>query len=46
MIFKSSQLIKKLKKGEIVIVDDGCPEESGNYAKKFHKILKRENDIS
>ena len=36
MIFKSSQLIKKLKKkGEIVIVDDGCLEKSGNYAKKI-----------
>ena len=36
MIFKSSQLIKKLKKkGEVVIVDDGCPEKSGNYAKKI-----------
>ena len=41
MIFKSSQLIKKLKKkGEIVIVDDGCPEKSGNYAKKISQNFK------
>ncbi len=34
MIFKSNKLLKKLKKkSEIVIVDDGCPEKSGTYAK-------------
>jgi len=41
MIFKSLKLLKKLKrKSEIVIVDDGCPERSGYYAKKISKKIK------
>ena len=28
------------KKGEIVIVDDGCPERSGHYAKMISKKIK------
>lgn len=36
MIIRSTSVMKKLKKKyEIVIVDDGCPEQSGQYAKKF-----------
>ena len=32
MILKSNKLLKKIKKkGEIIIVDDGCPERSGHY---------------
>lgn len=38
MIIRSIDLMKKLKKKyEIVMVDDGCPENSGLYAKKFIK---------
>ena len=39
MIIKSIQILKKIniKKNEIIIVDDGCPEGSGNYAKKLSK---------
>ena len=34
-------MLKKLKKKyEIIIVDDGCPEKSGLYAKKLTKNLK------
>ena len=34
-------MLKKLKrKSEIVIVDDGCPERSGYYAKKISKKIK------
>jgi len=41
MIFRSHKLLKKLKrKSEIVIVDDGCPERSGYYAKKISKKIK------
>ena len=41
MIFKSHQLLKRLKrKSEIVIVDDGCPEKSGYYAKEISKNIK------
>jgi len=41
MILKSVQLIKKMKKkGEIIIVDDGCPEDSGHYAKIISKKIK------
>ena len=36
MIIRSTSVMKKLKKKyEIVIVDDGCPEQSGHHAKKF-----------
>ena len=38
MINKSLRVLKKTnKKFEIVIVDDGCPEDSGLYAKKIAK---------
>ena len=38
MINRSVNLMKKLKKKyEIIMVDDGCPEKSGLYAKKFVK---------
>ena len=38
MINKSLRVLKKTKKKfEIVIVDDGCPENSGLYAKKISK---------
>jgi len=41
MILKSNKLLKKMKKkGEIVIVDDGCPERSGHYAKMISKKIK------
>ena len=40
MIFKSLKILKKIKKKyEIVIVDDGCPENSGNYAKRLSKNI-------
>ena len=39
MIINSQNALKKtkIKKNEIIIVDDGCPEKSGEYAKKFSK---------
>ena len=38
MIKKSSRILKKLKrKYEIIIVDDGCPEKSGELAFKISK---------
>ena len=38
MITKSSAVLKKLKnKYEIIIVDDGCPQNSGKLAKKIAK---------
>ena len=39
MIFNSQKALKKtkLKKNQIVIVDDGCPQKSGTYAKKLSK---------
>ncbi len=41
MIFKSQKLLKRLKKkNEIIIVDDGCPENSGSYAKLLSKKMK------
>tara|TARA_B100001121_G_scaffold309914_1_gene338570 strand:+ start:1266 stop:1964 length:699 start_codon:yes stop_codon:yes gene_type:complete len=41
MIEKSISVMKKLKmKYEIVMVDDGCPEKSGNFAKKEIKNKK------
>jgi glycosyltransferase involved in cell wall biosynthesis len=41
MILKSAKLLKKMKKkGEIIIVDDGCPENSGHYAKIISKKIK------
>ena len=42
MIFKSLKVLKKTKlKFEIVIVDDGCPENSGMIAKKMSKKNSR-----
>ena len=42
MIIKSIQILKKIniKKNEIIIVDDGCPEGSGKYAKQLSKKYK------
>ena len=39
MIFDSQKALKKtkIKKNQIVIVDDGCPQKSGAYAKKLSK---------
>ena len=39
MIFNSQKALKKtkIKKNQIVIVDDGCPQKSGSYAKKLSK---------
>ncbi len=46
MIFKSYKLLKKLNtKSEIVIVDDGCPQRSGYYAKEISKKIKNVNII-
>ena len=43
MIRKSSFVLKKLKrKYEIVIVDDGCPENSGELAKKVAALTGAE----
>ena len=40
MIFKSLKVLKKTKrKFEIIIIDDGCPENSGKYAKKLSKNI-------
>ena len=40
MIKKSLNVLKKLKiKYEIVIVDDGCPQNSGKLAKEIAKKL-------
>ena len=42
MILDCQKVLKKskIKKNEIVIVDDGCPEASGYYAKKISKKVK------
>ena len=42
MIFKSQKALKRcgIKNNEIVIVDDGCPENSGLLAKKISKGSK------
>ena len=41
MIERSCKVLNKIKiKNEIVIVDDGCPERSGHYAKKLSKKFK------
>ena len=41
MIERSCKVLNKIKiKNEIVIVDDGCPERSGHYAKNYQKSLK------
>ena len=42
MIFNSQKALKKtkIKKNQIVIVDDGCPQKSGTYAKKLSKKKK------
>ena len=38
MIAKSSNVLRKLKtKYEIIIVDDGCPQNSGKLAKEIAK---------
>ena len=38
MVIKSINVLKKLKsKYEIIIVDDGCPQHSGKFAKKIAK---------
>ncbi len=38
MIKKSLNVLKKLKiKNEIIIIDDGCPQKSGNLAKEIAK---------
>jgi glycosyltransferase involved in cell wall biosynthesis len=43
MINRSLEVLNKLKlKSEIIIVDDGCPENSGLLAKK---LTKKNNDI-
>ncbi len=40
MIKKSLNVLKKLKiKSEIIIVDDGCPQKSGNLAKEIAKNI-------
>ena len=40
MIFRSLKVLKKTKKKfEIIIVDDGCPEKSGAYAKTISKNI-------
>ena len=40
MILKSLRVLKNTKKKfEIIIVDDGCPENSGHYAKKLSKNI-------
>ena len=42
MIIKSLKICKKITNNyEIIIVDDGCPELSGLYAKKFAKKNKK-----
>ena len=41
MILKSNKLLKKMKKkSKIIIVDDGCPEKSGHYARIISKKIK------
>lgn len=40
MIFESLKILKKIKKKfEIIIVDDGCPQQSGLYAKQISKRI-------
>ncbi len=41
MIHRSIKVLKETKKKyEIIIVDDGCPEKSGEVARKYSKKLK------
>ena len=42
MVHNSLNILKKVTKNyEIIAVDDGCPEKSGEIIKKFSKINKR-----
>ena len=46
MILKSLKILKKTKKKfEIVIVDDGCPENSGKIAQELSKKILRSEYI-
>ena len=41
MIAKSLKILRKIKKPfQIIIVDDGCPQKSGEYAKKITKKIR------
>ena len=41
MILRSLNILRRTKKKfEIIIVDDGCPENSGKIALKFSKKIK------
>ena len=41
MIYNSLRILKKVTKNyEIIAVDDGCPEKSGEIVKKFSKANK------
>ena len=41
MITKSSNVLRKLKrKYEIIIIDDGCPQNSGRLAKEIAKKFR------
>ena len=42
MVYNSLNILKKVTKNyEIIAVDDGCPEKSGEIVNKFSKINKR-----
>ena len=47
MIFNSQKALKKtkIKKNQIVIVDDGFPQKSGTYAKKLSKMPPKERPL-
>ena len=42
MIYKSIKILKKVAKNyEIIAVDDGCPEKSGEIVKKYAKKIQK-----
>ena len=41
MIHNSLNILKKVTRNyEIIAVDDGCPEKSGEIVKKFQELIK------
>jgi len=42
MIKSSLKILRKsIKNYEVIAVDDGCPDKSGNVARKFTKKIKK-----
>ena len=44
MIKSSLKILRKSSKNyEVIAVDDGCPDKSGNVARKFTKKIKKKH---